>query len=606
MPEQPSQPAHGQPGASILSGLNPDELFARGMQSVKMTGAGGLTTWEPPSVAEAARLFPNYEVMELVGRGGMGAVYKARQLALDRFVAIKLLPLEVSVDRDFAERFKREARTMARMNHPHIVSVFDFGTTTEGHLFFVMEYVEGTTLHHIIKTTGLMPPQALEIIVGVCEALAYAHVEGVVHRDIKPANVLVDVRGRVKVTDFGLARLNTSAAEQNGYTMTGTVLGTPDYMAPEQKRGMRVDHRADIYSLGVMLYEMLCGQVPQGIFDPPSMRVGVDERVDQVVIRAMQQEPDRRYQNTAEMKHEVQTIRLSHDPNARAPQPRKAPPIGGVPPKKTSPLLMVLVGVLLAAGVTWGLMLWNKNNPPTPDGRGLIADNPSKRPETPSKLGSTPAPAIPPVNIASTQPPANPPTPPGTGSNPSPTPTPTPPLVATTTGNPNTGNPPSPGVGTTGPTTSLIGANSNPPARPDLGPGRSVSNPDMANAVANIPPPRAIITAPPVPPVITEPWRESVEQGDALLKERDPDGAVQAYERAVDQAERATPAASPLEIARIHQKMGNLAALRNSPAEAKGNFEDARRALQRMKGKSAEATQMLNEIDTIMRRLPRE
>jgi serine/threonine protein kinase len=186
-----------------------------------------------------------------------------------------------------------------------------------------MEFVEGTTLHHIIKTTGLKPPQALEIIMGTCEALHYAHAEGVVHRDIKPANILVDTRGRVKVTDFGLARHNSPSAEQlAGYTMTGTILGTPDYMAPEQKRGMHVDHRADIYSLGVMLYEMLCGQVPQGVFDLPSQRIAVDERVDQVVIRAMQQEPDRRYQNTDEMRHEVQTIRGTVNPNARAPQPR--------------------------------------------------------------------------------------------------------------------------------------------------------------------------------------------------------------------------------------------------------------------------------------------
>jgi serine/threonine protein kinase len=125
-------PSEKPNNANGLGGLSPDELFARGMQSVKMTGAGGLTTWEPPPVAEAALLFPAYEVLEIIGRGGMGAVYRARQLALDRIVAIKLLPLEVSVDRDFAERFKREARTMAKMNHPNIVSVFDFGTTKGG------------------------------------------------------------------------------------------------------------------------------------------------------------------------------------------------------------------------------------------------------------------------------------------------------------------------------------------------------------------------------------------------------------------------------------------------------------------------------------------
>ena len=273
---------------SILGGMSPDELFARGMQSVRMTGGGSLQSWEPPSIAEAARLFPNYQVTEMIGRGGMGVVYKGKQTSLDRVVAIKLLPLEVSIDRDFGERFVREARTMAKMNHPNIVSVFDFGHTTEGHLYFVMEFVEGTTLHHLIKAVGLKPVQSLELIVNVCEALQYAHSEGVIHRDIKPANILVDTKGRVKVTDFGLARMDTAKTpDQWGQTMTGMVLGTPDYMSPEQKKGIRVDHRADIYSLGVMLYEMLCGEIPAGVFDPPSQRVEVDERIDQVVIRAM-------------------------------------------------------------------------------------------------------------------------------------------------------------------------------------------------------------------------------------------------------------------------------------------------------------------------------
>ena len=176
----PESPDTSAPEQSILGGLSADELLARGMQSVRMSGGGSTNgQWEPPSDAEAAKLFPQFEVMGLLGRGGMGAVYKGRQIALDRIVAIKLLPLEVSVDKDFADRFVREARTMARLNHPSIVSVFDFGHTTEGHLFFVMEFVEGATLHQIIKTGGLSPAQALEIIVGVCEALHYAHAEGV-------------------------------------------------------------------------------------------------------------------------------------------------------------------------------------------------------------------------------------------------------------------------------------------------------------------------------------------------------------------------------------------------------------------------------------------
>ncbi len=270
-------------------------------------------------------MFPGYEVLSLLGRGGMGAVYKARQIELDRFVAIKLLPLEVSVDGNFADRFRREARAMAKLNHPNIIAVYDFGTTSVGHLFFVMEFVEGANLHDIIRQVGLAPDQVLSVATQVCTALAYAHGKGIVHRDIKPANVMIDTESHVKVADFGLARLTDPGTEQLGHTMTGTVMGTPDYMAPEQMRGMEVDHRADIYSLGVMLYEMLCNEVPKGIFDPPSARTGCDPRIDQIVVKAMQQVPDRRYQSTQEMKTDVLAARTT-PPRVIASQGRQASP----------------------------------------------------------------------------------------------------------------------------------------------------------------------------------------------------------------------------------------------------------------------------------------
>ncbi len=307
--EMPSPDAAASPLPAGLGVLNPDEVLARAMQSVHMSKSGVLG-WTPPSVEEAARLFPQFEVLSLLGRGGMGAVYKARQIQLDRLVAIKLLPLEISMDADFAERFRREARAMAKLSHPNIIAVYGFGSTTEGHLYFFMEYVEGANLHEMIRGPGLAPAQALEIITGVCDALAYAHAKGVVHRDIKPANVMVSHDGEVKVADFGLARLTDPVSAQEGFTQTGTVVGTPDYMAPEQKHGLHVDHRADIYSLGVMLYEMLCRDLPQGIFDLPSKRVpGVTVRCDQVVARAMAQQPERRYQSTLEMKTEVAASR---------------------------------------------------------------------------------------------------------------------------------------------------------------------------------------------------------------------------------------------------------------------------------------------------------
>src|SRR5262249_28928181 len=163
-------------------------------------------------------------MLGMIGRGGMGAVYKARQISLDRFVAIKLLPLEVSVDREFSDRFVREAQTMARLNHPHIISGYDLGETVEGNMYFAMECVDGVNLHEMIHGPGISPAQALEIIAGVCDALEYAHGKGVVHRDIKPANVMVNTEGRVKVADFGLARRLDATTNARGNTVFGTVL----------------------------------------------------------------------------------------------------------------------------------------------------------------------------------------------------------------------------------------------------------------------------------------------------------------------------------------------------------------------------------------------
>ncbi len=361
MPDAPDSPEESPPPNqhSLLGGVSPEELFARAMHTVKMSSAGA-GAWLPPTPEEAAQLFPGYEVLDLLGRGGMGAVYRARQIELDRLVAIKLLPLEISVDQDFVDRFRREARAMAKLNHPNIITVYDFGTTGEGHLFFVMEYVEGANLSDVIHRVGVDGDQALSIVEQVCTALAYAHLKGVVHRDVKPANVMIDTESHVKVADFGLARLVDTNAAAHGQTVTGTVMGTPDYMAPEQMEGMGVDHRADIYSVGVMLYEMLCRQVPKGIFHPPSARTGCDVRIDEIVIKAMQQAPSDRYQSTTEMKEAVSAAR---SPGAIAPPVHLPEPAldGGAaelppPPKKSrTPLYAGLAaGVLaLAAGAAF-------------------------------------------------------------------------------------------------------------------------------------------------------------------------------------------------------------------------------------------------------------
>src|SRR6516162_8329569 len=261
-----------------------------------------------PSPAELAGRFPQLEILELLGQGGMGAVYKARQPKLDRLVAVKILPPEWGKDPAFSERFAREAKALARLTHPHIVAVHDFGES--GGLFYlVMEYVDGANLRHLLQEGRMKPAEALAVIPQICDALQYAHEEGVVHRDIKPENILLDSKGRVKIADFGLAKLlNRPRAV---FTLTGSqqVMGTLDYMAPEQRlRPQEVDHRADIYSLGVVFYEMLTGELPLGRFAPPSQKAGVDARLDGVVFRALEREPEQRYQRISEVKTDLSAI----------------------------------------------------------------------------------------------------------------------------------------------------------------------------------------------------------------------------------------------------------------------------------------------------------
>ncbi|HAK97482.1 MAG TPA: hypothetical protein DCM87_21460 [Planctomycetes bacterium] len=282
-------------------------LAAAGAGSAAETAAHLSAGFVPPAVQDMARLFPQLEIVEFLGRGGMSAVYKARQPNLGRVVAIKVLPANLAAVPGFAERFVREAQALARLNHPNIVAVHDFGRS--GDLFyFVMEYVDGPNLRRRIQDGTLTPAEVLAIIPRICEALQYAHDEGVVHRDIKPENILTTSRGQVKIADFGIAKLLQVDRPQPALTESGQVMGTPHYMAPEQVEHPRqVDHRADIYSLGVVFYELLTGELPLGKFSPPSAKVHVDLRLDEVVLKALEKEPERRYQRASEMKSRVET-----------------------------------------------------------------------------------------------------------------------------------------------------------------------------------------------------------------------------------------------------------------------------------------------------------
>ena len=313
----------------VSEGLCPACLLQRGI-ATEGGAPPGTPPFIPPTIPDLARLFPQLEILELIGQGGMGAVYKARQPALDRFVALKILAPRSGSDLDFASRFTREARALAKLSHPNIVGVYDFGRaelplgqdaqqrvpTTPVH-YFIMEFVDGPNLRQVEQAGKLPPREALEIIPQICAALQFAHDEGIVHRDIKPENILLDKKGRVKIADFGLAKI--LGQEPKDFRLTGArdIMGTPHYMAPEQvEKPQTVDHRADIYSLGVVFYEMLTGELPLGKFQPPSQKVQVDVRLDEVVLRSLAKEPELRYQNVSEIKTRVETIASTNAPAA--------------------------------------------------------------------------------------------------------------------------------------------------------------------------------------------------------------------------------------------------------------------------------------------------
>jgi serine/threonine protein kinase len=274
----------------------------------------------PPEIDAVRAAFPQLEIVELIGQGGMGAVFKARQPKLNRLVALKILPESMARDPAFAERLAREGQLLARLNHHNIVTVHDFGSAN-GFFYLLMEYVDGVSLRQAMHAGRFTAEQALAIVPLICDALQYAHDEGVLHRDIKPENILLDTKGRVKLVDFGIAKLagivdaataagpDATAPGDISLTQSGTALGTPGYMAPEQRSDpSTVDSRADIYSLGVVFYEMLTGELPPGNFAPPSSKTPVDPRVDDVVMRAMARQKDHRYRSTTEMRTHLEKI----------------------------------------------------------------------------------------------------------------------------------------------------------------------------------------------------------------------------------------------------------------------------------------------------------
>jgi eukaryotic-like serine/threonine-protein kinase len=311
-----------------------------------------------------------YELQELVGTGGMSSVYRAHDRLLERDVALKVLHEQYTADGDYVERFRREARSVAKLSHPNIVTVIDRGEQ-EGRQFIVFEYVDGENLKALVEREGPLPEQeAIELALQVARALGFAHEHGLVHRDVKPQNVLLNGDAGAKVTDFGIAR---SLDVQGGLTQTGTVMGTSDYIAPEQARGQPVDAQSDVYSLGAVLYELLTGEVPfpgdnfvavamRHINEPPpsvrERRPELSPRLDAAIRRAMAKNPRDRFASMEDFCRELQAC-LAGETAASAAQtmvvaPRRgrrraAPPTDGRP--LAGPVILLLAGIAVLAGI---------------------------------------------------------------------------------------------------------------------------------------------------------------------------------------------------------------------------------------------------------------
>ncbi len=334
-----------------------------------------------------------YELEELVGTGGMSRVYRAHDRRLERLVALKVLHERLGADDEHVSRFHHEARAVAQLSHPNIVTVIDRGEDG-GRRFIVFEYVDGENLKQLCERAGPLPVRrALEIAVAVADGLAYAHEHGVVHRDVKPQNVLLSRDGEVKVTDFGIAR---SLDAESALTVTGTVLGTSSYLSPEQASGLRVTPAADVYSLGVVLYELLAGAVPfpggnqvvvalKHVNEPPpsllDSRPDVPVRLASAVARALQKDPERRFASMDDFAAELRACLAGlESPDAErtmitAPPPAPltdAPPTRVArPARRRTPLVAALLGLAVVTAAVVALVLTARHeNPPAAAGTG--------------------------------------------------------------------------------------------------------------------------------------------------------------------------------------------------------------------------------------------
>ncbi len=295
-----------------------------------MSETEATAAFAPRDAKDLASLFPGYEIQHLVATGGMGAVYCAVQESLDRIVAIKILPNELSQDPEFCSAFEAEAKAMAKLNHPNLIGVFDFGEVS-GMLYIIMEYVEGETLFNITQGGVIKSSESLRLMQGICAGVASAHEHGILHRDIKPANILLDAHLQPKIGDFGLARPVDREVEDGEM-----IFGTPGYTAPEVIEPPHVfDQRADIFSLGVMLHELITGKLPEDDPRPASAQVRCHPRVDAVIRKATQLDPEQRFQTAADMAEEL--AKVSQPGLTKATTAIKLPVAAGKPTSSLTP-----------------------------------------------------------------------------------------------------------------------------------------------------------------------------------------------------------------------------------------------------------------------------
>ncbi|MES2708831.1 MAG: serine/threonine-protein kinase [Verrucomicrobiota bacterium] len=324
-------------------------------------------TFQPPSAEELSAMLPQFEISHLIAVGGMGAVYAGVQRALDRPVALKILPPEAARDNSAIERFRTEGKAMARLTHQNIPTVYDFDVQG-GYCYLVMEYVDGWNVHQLIQQGEMTPDRAMNLLGQVCDALTFAHQCGIMHGDIKPSNLLVNQQGILKLADFGLAQLLEHTGRNDG---EWSPMGTPEYAAPELwDPHARLDERSDLYSLGAVFYEMLTGAPPRGEFQLPATALRLDRRVDSIIDGCMKQDPAHRYQTAAQVRQQLDDItRKPVVPKGPAPvKIIRANPIrrpgSGRPRAPKGPDLMPLLWILLVAAVIAGVVYVVRRPPP--------------------------------------------------------------------------------------------------------------------------------------------------------------------------------------------------------------------------------------------------